>query len=86
MAWKIVAVGLGVSTLILAVMTIRGHRRMAGGPPAAGEVRPDTRGATALAAQQITFGPRAVAEAAKKTTLGETRSQNRDEQKKLRAA
>jgi len=81
MVWKVAAVGLGVSTLVLAVMAIRGHRHLAGGAPPAGAARPDFRGSTALAAQQITLGPKAVAEAATKQALGDTRAHAREEEK-----
>lgn len=86
---KLLTVGLGVSTLILAIMVI--HARKAAAPALAlaastGEVRPDTRGAQDLAAKQIVLGPKAVAEASKAGGLGPLKAEAREIHKRQRAA
>jgi hypothetical protein len=82
---KMLAVGFGVTTVILAVMLIHAHRAQAGQPVTkSGAVIPDARGTKDLAAKQIVMGSKAVAEASKEATLGTIRADDRATEKKRR--
>jgi hypothetical protein len=81
---KMLAVGFGVSTLILAVMLIHAHRASAGPVTKSGAVIPDARGTKDLAAKQIVMGSKAVAEASKEAGLGTIRADDRATEKKRR--
>jgi hypothetical protein len=82
MIWKIgTFAGLG----LVAILLVMRHRAGAGGgETATGAPRPDNRGATALEVQRVTLGPKAVAEAAKKATIGETKAAQREQEKTQR--
>lgn len=83
---KLLAVGFGVTTLVLAVMLIHAHKAQAGAPVTkTGAVIPDARGTKDLAAKQIVMGSKAVAEASKEATLGRIRADDRATEKKRRA-